>query len=214
MNSDTTVDLAFPITAGRVPIDHGYVLYAALAAVLPEVHDAKWLGVHPLAGRKLTEDTLVLTPTSAVTLRLPAQNISRVLALAGRTLQIASQRFELGTPTVRPLRPTPSLFAWQVAVRLTSAPRLSDGLELDLAAFRDAFEAECGRQLAAMGIQQVPRVLGKRVVRIKGQQIIAFSAEIDDLTADQSLALQAGGLGGKRRMGCGVFRSSRLERTP
>jgi CRISPR-associated endonuclease/helicase Cas3 len=63
--------------------------------------------------------------------------------------------------------------------------------------------------LRALGIQRRLDVLAKRVVRVKEQQTIAFSVELRDLSPEESLLLQARGLGGKRRMGCGVFRGSR-----
>jgi CRISPR-associated protein Cas6 len=208
MSNEVVVDLAFPITPGQVPIDHGYALYSSIARVMPELHGATWLGVHPLGGRKVTDAILLMTGGSAVTLRLPLAQLGRALGLVGSTLRIHDQSFELGAPTVRPLTPAPHLFSWQVALRLTKPPTRADG-ELDMDAFRLAFAAEAGRQLEALGISCPLTVMAKRVIRVKEQQIIGFSAELRDLSADQSLALQTRGLGGKRRMGCGLFRISR-----
>ena len=41
------VDLAFRLTGSKVPVDHGYALYSALSRLLPEIHGAKNIGVHP-----------------------------------------------------------------------------------------------------------------------------------------------------------------------
>jgi hypothetical protein len=35
------VDLAFRLTASKVPVDHGYALYSAISRLLPELHGAK-----------------------------------------------------------------------------------------------------------------------------------------------------------------------------
>src|SRR5512133_3416613 len=106
VTDDSIVDLAFPITPGRVPLDHGYALYSALVGPLPKLHEASWLGIHPLSGRKIGDSTLVLTRGSYVTLRLPAEQIPIGLGLANRNLRIAQEIFQLGgQPTLRALAP-------------------------------------------------------------------------------------------------------------
>lgn len=213
MEEDTIVDLAFPVTAGRVPVDHGYALYSALAERVAELHMAPWLAVHPLSGRRVGETTLILTRQSAVTLRLPASKAGVALRLAEQTIRVGGELFHLGSPTMRALEPFPSLFAWQVAIRLTHPPKNGEGV-LDVLEFRQAFETEARRQLTALKVGGVAKVLGKRQLKVKGQVIIAFSVEIEDLNRDDSIRLQAHGIGGKRRMGCGVFRPSKVkERT-
>jgi hypothetical protein len=47
----TIIDLAFPLQPAEVPRDHGYALYGALCRAVPELHEARWLGVHRLSGR-------------------------------------------------------------------------------------------------------------------------------------------------------------------
>lgn len=212
MANESVVDLAFPITPGRVPLDHGYALYSALVGPVPLLHEAPWLGIHPLSGRKVGESALVLTRGSHVTLRLPAEQIPVALSLANRNVRIGDEIFQLGSPTLRALEGSGSLFAWQVAIRLTKAPKLDDG-SLDMAAFQSAFEAEAERQLAKLEIKARISTVAKRNVTIKDQRIIAFSVQVDDLSVADSIKLQAHGLGGKRRMGCGVFRSARPVET-
>ncbi len=210
MTNETIVDLAFPITPGKVPMDHGYALYSALVGPVPQLHEATWLAVHPLSGRKMGESTLLLTRGSNVTLRLPAEHVPTALALANRNIRVAQEIFQLSQPTVRALEPAPSLFAWQVAIRLTKAPTHADGL-LDMDAFRAAFEAEARRQLTQMDVHARLTVVAKRNLTIKTQRIIAFSVQVDDLDASSSIRLQSHGLGGKRRMGCGIFRAARQQ---
>ncbi len=210
MVSEGIVDLAFPITPGHVPMNHGYHLYSALSGIVPELHGAAWLGIHPLSGRKLGEAALLVTHGSAVTLRLPAERIPSVLSLAGKTLRLGDTAFALGQPTLRALEPCARLFSRQVALRLTTPPKLADGA-LDLVAFRKAFEVEANRQLACLSVAGSIAVLAKRVVHVRDQRVIAFSVEIRDLTEEHSLLVQMNGLGGKRRMGCGVFSRARSK---
>jgi CRISPR-associated protein Cas6 len=43
------------------------------------------------------------------------------------------------------------------------------------------------------------------VVRVTNRRIVGFALRVTALNVDESLRLQAQGLGGRRRMGCGVF---------
>ena len=45
----------------------------------------------------------------------------------------------------------------------------------------------------------------RRVLHIKGERHVGFGMLIEGLTADESLRLQQNGLGGRRKMGCGLF---------
>jgi CRISPR-associated protein Cas6 len=42
------IDLAFRLTGNKVPVDHGYALYSAISRIVPEIHEAKNIGVHPI----------------------------------------------------------------------------------------------------------------------------------------------------------------------
>lgn len=208
MIDDPYIDLAFPISEGKVPIDHGYLVYASLAARLPVLHEAPWLAVHPLSGRRIDDRHLLLTRDSTLTLRVPAARIPDALQLAGAELRLETVLFQLGAPTTRLLQPSSDLFALQVLVRLTDPPKASDG-RLDLIAFRNAVRAEAQRQLDQLSVKASIELLGQRRLRIKGQCLIAFSVALSDVSKDDSLKIQTHGLGGKRRMGCGVFRRHR-----
>lgn len=210
MNS---LDLCFPVRATTVPRDHGYALYGAICRELPSAHNAEWLAVHPLSGGSVDEDRLALRDGAALILRLPAERIPDVLSLAGRTLEIGSARLLLGAPNVRALAPASSLDARLVVIKLTDAPRRENpelGREaLDMKEFAERYVAELTRQLAKIGITSPPQLCGRRSIRVGGSRIVGYSVRVDGLDADQSIALQMRGIGGKRRMGCGLFRPTR-----
>jgi hypothetical protein len=44
------IDLAFRLIGTSVPVDHGYAVYAALSRIVPEIHDARTIGVQPIHG--------------------------------------------------------------------------------------------------------------------------------------------------------------------
>lgn len=209
----TVVDLAFPVHGGPVPRDHGYALYSALCGAVASFHEAPWLGIHPLSGMPVGKHVLALRPAARLLIRLPAERIVEALPLAGRTLQVASAKLSLGAPTVNVLVPAAALDARLVAIKLTAAPQHSNSelgrVTLDHEAFAQRYVAELGRQLQTLGIISAPELCGRRSITVAGKRIVGYSVRVQGLDIDQSLALQRHGLGGKRRMGCGMFRPTR-----
>jgi len=207
------VDVAFQLTGESVPLDHGYRLYSALCTALPALHGAAWLSVHPLAGTPTQEATLMLRDQARLFLRLPAERIPDVLPLAGRTIEVAGIKLALGAPSVSALVPASCLDARLVVLKLTDVPhRENPGLgrqSLDVVAFSERYASELKRQLNALDIQSPPELCGRQRLTVSGKRVVGYSVRVGALSADQSLALQANGLGGKRRMGCGIFRATR-----
>ena len=209
----TSLDLGFPLHGASMPLDHGYGLYAAISRAVPALHEARWLAVHPLAGTPNGKDMLRLREDASLILRLPPERIPDVLPLAGQVLEVAGHLLALGAPSVRALIPAASLDARLVLLKLTSAPRRENkelGREsLDAAAFAERYVAELTRQLIKLDIPSAPQLRGRRSMTVDGKRIVGFSVRVSGLSAGQSLVLQTHGLGGKRRMGCGIFRPTR-----
>jgi CRISPR-associated protein Cas6 len=207
------VDVAFQLAGESVPVDHGYQLYSALCVAVPALHGATWLSVHPLSGNPTPPGKLSFRDNARLFLRLPAERIPDVLPLAGRTVEVAGARLALGAPNVSALVPAPCLDARLVVLKLTDAPhRENEELgrqTLDTAAFAERYATELKRQLIALDIQSPPDLCGRRSITVSGRRVIGYSVRVSALSADQSLRLQVNGLGGKRRMGCGVFRATR-----
>ena len=67
------------------------------------------------------------------------------------------------------------------------------------------FLAAAKRQLAQLGISGQAYLCTRRTLRVRDQQIVGFEMGVTQLTAEESLTLQEQGLGGRRKMGCGVF---------
>jgi len=67
MTTEPVVDLCFRLTGSAVPVDHGYSLYASLSRVVPALHQAAWLGIHPLTGLRAGGE-LKLSPASRLRL--------------------------------------------------------------------------------------------------------------------------------------------------
>jgi CRISPR-associated protein Cas6 len=54
----------------------------------------------------------------------------------------------------------------------------------------------------------------RRTLGIHGKQIVGFAVRVDGLSSEDSLTLQARGLGGRRRFGCGAFVPATPEGSP
>lgn len=61
------------------------------------------------------------------------------------------------------------------------------------------------RQLEKIGVEAEIKVGERRTLRVKDKQVVGFEVAATDLDAEDSIHLQEDGLGGRRRMGCGVF---------
>lgn len=198
------VDLVWATQGRRIPLDHGYVLYSALSRALPLLHEAPWLSVHPIRGMHAGGGFLQLAKQTRLTLRLPPERIAAVLPLAGRTLDLGGNSLVVGVPSIHSLTPAAVVSSRLVVVRLTKAPKGAEG-KLQMDAFREAFEKEARRQLADLSISGPIEVGKQRQIHVGAQRIVGFGVTVHGLTPEQSLRLQCRGIGGKHRMGCGIF---------
>lgn len=207
MNLPSHIDLAFPVRGRTIPRDHGYALYGALSRLLPEVHGATWIGIHGIAGKLANPEELSLEPLGTLRIRVPTERIGQLLGLVGATLDVADRRLEVGAPTVHALTPVATLDARLVVIRITG------GLSkpFDRAVFDQRFVAEGQRQLAKYGIRGELELCGRQSLSVGGQRVLGHSVRVLGLSPDDSLKLQIHGVGGKRTMGCGIFRPARIK---
>jgi CRISPR-associated protein Cas6 len=186
-----TIDLAFRLMGTTVPVDHGYALYAAINRVVPELHDAKDIGVHPIRGRFDGNGCLLLSPASRLIVRTPDERIREFLKLSGKMIEVDGHCFRVGVPEVRVLRPAAALYA-----RLVSIKGFMESEQ-----FLDAAR----RQMETMGATAKLELGERRTFRVKDKQVVGFEMLATELDAEDSIKLQEVGIGGRRRMGCGVF---------
>ncbi len=206
---DPVVDLAFALHVATIPADHGYQLYAAISRHLPTIHGDEAVGIHPIRGQLVGQRRLALTRASRLVLRLPATRIPEAIRLAGRSLDLDGAHLLVGVPSTRPLLAGPSLVSRLVVIR---------GFTED-EAFLDAARRQLAERRIAGSAALIPRhrsgpvegrtgsrsAVVRRTLRIRDRDVVGFAVRVDGLRAEDSLHLQAGGLGGRRRFGCGIF---------
>lgn len=194
------VELSFEVIGQALPADHGYGLYSALANTFPAFHDQEWLSIQTISGKSDRQGKITLSKQSRLKIRLPYEpdKISLVLPLAGKSLTIGSHKIQLGIPQIFPLRPFEQLRARLVTIKKFQEP--------------DPFLEAAKRQLDALGIQchlYIPLdeqgELSRKAIKIKTYSVVGFSIHVTHLSDEDSIKLQVFGLGGKHRMGCGIF---------
>lgn len=189
------VDLAFRLNGSAVPVDHGYALYAALSRIVPEIHETKIIGVQPIRGIYSGNGKLQLSDSSRLVLRLPDEEIRLYLKLAGKRLDVDEHPLSIGVPEVRMLLPVVRLRAHLVTIK---------GFLKE----KEFLEA-AKRQLQNLDVTCEVLLGQRRTFRVKEKQVVGFEVTATELTAEDSVRLQGNGLGGRRKMGCGVFVPSR-----
>lgn len=207
------IDVSFRVMGDRVPLDHGYALYSTLSSLFPELHTAEWLSIHPISGFPLGGKSLQITNASRLRLRIPHERLVDVMPLAGKQLPmaIASSQFaiRLGVPEVYMLHPAPILASRCVVIKVSEAEKS------DRSPDREMFLAAIKSQLTKHRIQGEAWIdnrrdsrgheLSRRILHLKGKSIVGYSVRVSELSAEASLKLQETGLGGRQRMGCGIF---------
>ncbi|HHT9135421.1 MAG TPA: type I-MYXAN CRISPR-associated protein Cas6/Cmx6 [Candidatus Avalokitesvara rifleensis] len=185
------IDLSFRLSGSTLPVDHGYALYSAVSRQAPEIHSTKGIGVHPVRGLYSGNGKLHLTERSHLTLRLPDNCIRIYLKLAGKTMDVDRHRLRVGVPETQLLRPAATLYARLVTIKGFMEPQ--------------TFLQAAQRQLQEMGVTAELRLGERKTFRVKDKQVVGFEMLAISLSAEDSVKLQEIGVGGRRRMGCGVF---------
>jgi CRISPR-associated protein Cas6 len=122
-------------------------------------------------------------------LRLPRERVEQSFALSGARLDLGDS-VEVGSAHVRPLFAHGTLYSQFV---MTATP--------DEAGFHRDVSAEL--QSASVGCKVV---CGKmRRAQIQGAEVVGFSLMLHELSPEDSLRIQASGLGAGRKYGCGIF---------
>ena len=199
-----TLDVFFRVVGAQAPADHGYALFGALSRIL-ETEDDRWLhgnphvGLHTIRGVNLGNGRRSVGPDARFGLRLPSDLLPRSLKLAGKSLDLDGCKLRVGVSQTRALTPAATLHCRTATTRNGDDP--------------DRFDAEIARQAATLGISgkvfRTPEALirgdGRRIVRISGKRVVGHAVMATGLTNEESILLQEHGIGGRRRMGCGVF---------
>jgi CRISPR-associated protein Cas6 len=69
----------------------------------------------------------------------------------------------------------------------------------------EPFMGAVRRKLQELNVVGEPVVGPRRVLKVGDQTIVGFAVAVSELSDQASIVLQERGIGGRRRMGCGIF---------
>lgn len=192
------VDMCFGLVGRSLPADHGYGLYSAIAHLCPQLHQQDWLSIQTVMGIPDGQANIYLTDKSRLRMRLPGDKVPLVYPLAGKRLIIGAHPIRLGIPQIFMLQPAQRLRSRIVTIKGFQEP--------------EPFLLAVKRQLDALEIQGTVAIPlnaagepDRKAIKIKRYSVVGFGLEVSGLSDEDSIKLQIYGLGGKRRMGAGIF---------
>ncbi|MCL6446105.1 MAG: type I-MYXAN CRISPR-associated protein Cas6/Cmx6, partial [Alicyclobacillus sp.] len=181
----------FPVYGLDVPVDHGEALYAALSRQCPELHELPHFSLSPIMGGEAVGDRLHLRPGSRFYACVPTAYVPVLLRLSGSTLKVRDCMVRVGPICADLLRP-----AAVVASRIVTFKN---------ATTEEGMERKVNEALQEMGVTAEITVLRRRVISIHGRKVVGYGVRLSNLSAEDSICVQAKPLGGRRRFGCGQF---------
>ena len=195
---NTFINVRFPVLGKNLPVNHGYLLYSAISHSHKNLHKTDWLGVEMISGVPFDNGVIALPKRGArLNLRIPADKFGEVIPLAGKTLQLDGHKIRLGIPTAQPLVASPQLYSRIVAIRgFMEVPEFLEAAKRQLKELNITANLE-------LPAEQMSR--HRRIITIKDKKIVGFSLIAKNLNDEDSIKLQAYGIGGRRTMGCGIF---------
>lgn len=201
--SEEYVDLTFKLRGAPIPLDNGYVIYSALSRICPSLHELKSIGIHPIAGIPTRNNLLEIAAQSRLKIRIFHQHIPLLYPyLAGQAFHIGKNSYQLDIPDYKPLISSESVYSRLIVIKgfqepsnfIEAVQRQLDNLEI-----QGKIEL-LTRQDGTPQRRQLTISKGEKQFKVRG-----FGVKVSELNPEDSLTLQEQGIGGKRKMMCGIF---------
>ena len=132
-----------------------------------------------------------------IAIHITSEKVSFVYSFGGKSLTIGKRKIRLGIPEMNFLQPKLKLRSHIVVIRGYEEP--------------NGFLEAAKRQAEGLNIRADLKLISKKdgtakpkTVKVK-QILVGFGIEANNLSKADSIVLQEKGLGGKHKMGCGVF---------
>ena len=183
------IDVAFSLRGGNIPADHGSELFRLLAERLEWLAAESSAGVHPIHGGRTVAGEIQLGRRARLMLRLPRERIEQSYVLSGADLALGDG-VEVGGARLRPLFAHLTLYSDFVTTGAVDETGFQRDINAELERARIRCAVICGRM---------------RRARTQSAEIVGFGLMLHELSSEDSLGVQAAGLGAERKLGCGIF---------
>ena len=198
------VNARFDVFGKVIDIDHVYALYSAFCHQEPLLHQIQGIGMTAITGSPTPQGLLKLTPDSHFIFRVLAEQVPLIYPLSEQPVKLGKYEIEFGIPKIELLQRASRLRSRMVVIRGYQEP--------------EAFLQAAKRQLNQLEIEGELRILqrsdgkfNRKTIKVRQQTLIGFGVEINGLSSEDSLILQQKGIGGKPKMGCGIFLPLRIK---
>jgi CRISPR-associated protein Cas6 len=181
-------DICFPAT-GNAPINYEYALFSAINHEIGDIHQADWLGIHPIYGKR-EKNTIYLNDLKyPIRFRVEKTHRNFILSLANRKLFLDNHPIILGEPAMFKIKYHNSLIS-----RKVSFNGMKNDFENEIKSFLDKHNIIANIQIG-----------NQRKCFIKDKFNYGYEVKFTNLIKEHSLFLQQNGVFGGRRFGFGVF---------
>lgn len=174
----------------RVPIDHGLALFNELARLLPWLAQEELAGIHPIHGSDTGTGHLLLNRRTQLVIRAPKERLEALLGLSGKQIDVAGNPLAIGKSKIKPLTHHTPLYA-----RLVTTGSLDER----------AFTQDIMHLLDGMGIETRFLCGKQQTITTEDGLAIGHSLMLHGLPVEHAIRVQQLGLGGNRKLGCGIF---------
>ena len=185
--------MRWSVMGDRLPADHGYRLYSALVERCPQLKNLEWqLGT--VNGIPDAKGWVKLGRQSQLLVRCDLADLN-AFELDGQILRVGQSFLQFGEGVGHSLEPCENLRSRIVTINAAYRCHVSEF----------EFGVALGKQLQRAGIETMPTLGDRCTLRIKDTTVVGYGIQFEGLKPQESLYLQRHGLGGRRRLGAGMF---------
>ena len=195
------VECTLGVQGDFIHLDHAYELFSALSRKYVDLHDPSLkVGIFGINGipDKHNKTILQLSDRSKQRLRLRIQDVGIAYRLEHQSLIIGNYSVQLGEVSIGLLQPSPNLKARLITIK---GAETGDG-------FLSSARSQLDRLNVHANIELDCHSDGRskyKTIKVRGFTVVCFGLTVTNLSPIESLILQQEGIGGKRKMGCGMF---------
>lgn len=185
-------DIHFELEGNLLPRDHGHALFLELSRLLPWLAEEELAAVHHIHGAETGKDNLlILNRRAKLVVRIPASRESDLqTTLTGQTIVVGGFKLAIGKGKSKPLTRHTPLYAHCVTTGSEDEETFTRDVIRMLDELKITTRFICGRR------QSIATAEG---------MVYGYSLMLNDLPVDQSILVQQRGMGGNRKIGCGIF---------
>lgn len=190
-DNTAVTEVHFELQGTLLPRDHGYPLFLELSRLLPWLADETLAAVHQIQGAETGKDNLlILNRRTKLALRIPVHRQADLALLTGETISVGGYKLTIGKGKVKPLARHSPLYAHCVTTGSTDEEGFASDINRMLDELKITCRFICGRR------QSITTADGL---------VYGYSLMLHELPVEHSILVQQHGMGGNRKIGCGIF---------